>query len=999
MTPRWSLFENFAGSVCIVEAETDRLVYMNARLRRFLGFDEEEYKGLSFHDALRGSMAPNEPCSERTPKEGEFTTCSYRDPATRREYVLHETLVSDEGKTYRAKIAMDRDEGIASEASHLAHGEQVLGECLQQMFSTADENQALETLLRYIGSTFSCERAYIFEVADSRKTVDNTYEWCAEGVEPQKELLQGAPYEGVAFWFDVFDEEGAFSIEDIEEIRDSYPLTYAVLKPQDIRSLIVGPIRGESDYVGFIGVDNPPKESVPMVSLLVRVIGYFVSVLLKRRDLTNELRRQSHCDPLTGAFNRNALAEFFEENRGARSLGIVYCDISGLKLVNDTFGHDAGDELIVRSHRLLSSAIEGSLTFRVGGDEFVLACPDVTQAGFLDSVEELRRVISAEKHHIAVGSAWTDVFPSSFDDLLIEADQEMYRDKESYYRNCDSESRRSHDRRKGRATHPAPSGDELSRLLPTIMSSDQECYVCIGDYRNRLYYLSDGMKRKFGFPGNAVSDFLGQWEERIVGEEQRRLFRSLVAQTLQEKRTHVSFSFAMQDHAGSVVMSRGSALLHWNADYSEPLMLLSSVQTEPNAYATDPITTLPATRCAIDELESLDKPTTLLLFKLNSLGKINELKGMDAGNRLLKSIADELRVKFGESASFFRLEGMKFMALLKDDTEGHQKAVDAIRETVAKRYEALGVAVPEPVIFMPVEYSKEHERPVDLVKNVAALISAADFSHVSHAITNSSAYLDDLKQEISMEFALARDIQNQMANFRIVIQPEVSTASGEVIGGEVLLRWTFQGNDVPPTAFIPIIERERLMGIVGKWVLEQTARCCRTLSICRPDMYLSFNVSYQQILLYDFADIIGKTLEKYGLEGRSLVAELTETYGDESPSRLKSFIESCEAIGVRVALDDFGNGYSTLGLLLKYPAQIIKLDRSILREMAASQENEHLVRGLVDSCHKLGRSICFEGVETEDDLAAATKVGCDIVQGFFFYRPMELEAFYREMMG
>lgn len=122
--------------------------------------------------------------------------------------------------------------------------------------------------------------------------------------------------------------------------------------------------------------------------------------------------------------------------------------------------------------------------------------------------------------------------------------------------------------------------------------------------------------------------------------------------------------------------------------------------------------------------------------------------------------------------------------------------------------------------------------------------------------------------------------------------------------------------------------------------------------------------------------------------------ELTETHYDDSPMKLQQFIDGCKALNMRVALDDFGAGYSSLELLLKYPSDIVKLDRSLMQGMSNSAENYDFISSIVYSCHKFRKKVCVEGVETQLELDIATKAGCDYAQGYYFYRPLELTALY-----
>ena len=161
-----------------------------------------------------------------------------------------------------------------------------------------------------------------------------------------------------------------------------------------------------------------------------------------------------------------------------------------------------------------------------------------------------------------------------------------------------------------------------------------------------------------------------------------------------------------------------------------------------------------------------------------------------------------------------------------------------------------------------------------------------------------------------------------------------------------------------------------------------------------PNFSLNFNVSYHQVLDPDFLPFMRQTLDRYEMDGKNLVAELTETNYNESPATLQTFIEACRDLGIRLALDDFGTGYSSLELLLKHPSDIVKLDRSLMKEMAYSKNSSDFISSIVYSCHKFGKKVCVEGVETEQELQTVLEAGCDYIQGFYFHRPMEISDFF-----
>ena len=137
-----------------------------------------------------------------------------------------------------------------------------------------------------------------------------------------------------------------------------------------------------------------------------------------------------------------------------------------------------------------------------------------------------------------------------------------------------------------------------------------------------------------------------------------------------------------------------------------------------------------------------------------------------------------------------------------------------------------------------------------------------------------------------------------------------------------------------------------------------------------------------------------ETLAKYQLHGSHLVAELTESCLDEQPEMLENFVDVCSKMGMRIALDDFGSGYSSLRMLLQYPSSIIKLDRSLLQEITESDQKMHFISSIVYACHQFGKKVCMEGVESSDQNSIIRDTGCDMIQGFYYYRPMELSDVY-----
>ena len=171
--------------------------------------------------------------------------------------------------------------------------EAVINEGLRAALLEETPDQSLKVLLEHLGKALRGERTYIFERNESGGD-DNTYEWVAEGVEPEKESLQNVPSEVCAVWYGNFRVGKHIVIEDLEEIREDDPLMYGTLKRQNIHSLVVVPLYDNKKPVGFYGVDNPPAKSLEYASNMLQTAAYFIVSSLRRRNLVRELKKRSY---------------------------------------------------------------------------------------------------------------------------------------------------------------------------------------------------------------------------------------------------------------------------------------------------------------------------------------------------------------------------------------------------------------------------------------------------------------------------------------------------------------------------------------------------------------------------------------------------------------------------------------------------------------------------------------------------------------------------------
>ncbi|MBP3476362.1 MAG: sensor domain-containing diguanylate cyclase [Lachnospiraceae bacterium] len=432
----WDLFDNMNEFVYVSDADSYELIYMNKKLLQTHGFHSlEEIAGKKCYEVLQNSSEPCAICTNHELSPGCFKEWGYYNPILGRHLVLKDTMIEDEGRRCRVEIALDAE---ASEwQNSMLHRYQdlevLVNEGLRIALQADTPDKTIGIMLEYLGKALNAERTYIFEKNETGGD-DNTYEWVGSGVTPEKDNLQNLPPEICANWYHSFSENKKIVIEDLEDIHEENPMQYEILKQQNIRSLAVVPLYNDQKIIGFYGVDNPPAGFLDYAFDMLQIMGHFITSSLKRRNLVKMLQHMSYTDQLTKFGNRYAMDEHLENMTDGESVGVVFCDVTGLKRINDTEGHKAGDKLLLRACESLRREFNGYELFRIGGDEFLVLCPRIEEETLKQKAGALKRDMQKHSVSMAVGAVWQKDGKKNIDKLLSESEKLMYKDKAAYYR-------------------------------------------------------------------------------------------------------------------------------------------------------------------------------------------------------------------------------------------------------------------------------------------------------------------------------------------------------------------------------------------------------------------------------------------------------------------------------------------------------------------------------------------------------------------------------------
>lgn len=434
----WNFFDQLNEIVYVSDMDTYDLIYLNrAGLDAYGLQDPSQAEGRKCYELLQGSASPCAMCTNPRLRENAFVEWRYFNPIMQRHVKLKDTMVIDNGRLCRMEIAVledpDRDtrEQMLNQYQNM---EKFVKEAFREALNAPSPELSLDVLLEYVGKALQADRIYIFE-KNEKGNDDNTYEWCASGVSSEIDGLQDVPGEVCAGWYETFREKGFVIIKDLEAIRESEPALYGKLKPQNIHSLVTGPLTDGNRIVGFYGVDNPPPHLLAYSADILQIMGQFTSAMLKIRNQFRQLQHLSYHDQLTGLGNRHAMRAYVQTLQPGQPLGVLFCDVTGLKETNDTLGHAAGDDLLVRAANCLRAVFPQAGLFRIGGDELVVVC---TQSSQKEELEVGLELLKTETHrcnvNLAIGMVWEPNGTDDFDNTLKEAEHHMYTDKEAYYR-------------------------------------------------------------------------------------------------------------------------------------------------------------------------------------------------------------------------------------------------------------------------------------------------------------------------------------------------------------------------------------------------------------------------------------------------------------------------------------------------------------------------------------------------------------------------------------
>jgi diguanylate cyclase (GGDEF)-like protein/PAS domain S-box-containing protein len=384
----------------------------------------------------------------------------------------------------------------------------------------------------------------------------------------------------------------------------------------------------------------------------------------------------------------------------------------------------------------------------------------------------------------------------------------------------------------------------------------------------------------------------------------------------------------------------------------------------------------------------------VLCIDFDRFKEINDLFGHSMGDKALREASTRLQVA-AQGAFLARIGGDEFIAITEQDPlpSSAELLASRLRAALQAGIEIDGHCFDLDLSVGIAVYPRDGEDARSLFANADAALYRA--KHEGRGVVR--FFTPAMDQQLRDRRALERDLRSAVANDELVLEYQPQRHSnGEIIGFEALVRWHHpQRGIVPPAEFIPVAEESDLILGIGEWVLRQA---CREAALWDDTLQVAVNVSAIQFRRGDLQQMVRNVLLETGIPPARLELEITEGVLIENVARAASMLNALKTLGIRIALDDFGTGYSSLSYLQSLPLDRIKIDRSFVASLGRTDRSLAIVRAVIGLAHGLGLPVLAEGVETNEQLRALIREGCDEMQGYLIGRPHPIHA-YAEIVG
>ncbi|HEL2836657.1 TPA: GGDEF and EAL domain-containing protein [Clostridioides difficile] len=533
-----------------------------------------------------------------------------------------------------------------------------------------------------------------------------------------------------------------------------------------------------------------------------------------------------------------------------------------------------------------------------------------------------------------------------------------------------------------------------------LLSQSTEDYIFFWDINRNKFKISSAIFDEFNLSKEIESDLVNCWS-KIVYPDDVQIWKDDIQELLHGKKGEHNLEYRLINKYKEIVWisCRGKVYV---SDDPKTIFLVGRIKNIGEKNKFDSITGTWNREQFEHKMnylikEKIYKNGAMFIMDIDNFKNINEKYGHSYGDKVLRAIATEVLEYLPKDVRLYRLDGDEFAFFYPMCTkETIEKIYEKIQMYTNTQHEIESSKYYCTVTAGVAMYPEDGDNYLDLFKHADIALDIAKISGKNRIKFFSQELYENKLKVISMQQKLRECVENNFNDFELFFQPQVNAVTKEVIGAEVLLRWhSSTYGEVSPVEFIPILEQSNLIIPVGKWIIKEAVKQCKEWHKINPDFKISVNVSYIQLKEDFFRDFIVECLVEYQLRPEFLILELTENCWIPDINLLNDKFISLKGIGVYIAIDDFGTGYSSLNYLKELSVNIIKIERSFVKNITYNSYEYTFLEYIIKLAHIINLKVCVEGIESYEEYDIVKSLGVDIIQGFLFGRPVSASEFYK----
>ncbi len=719
-------------------------------------------------------------------------------------------------------------------------------------------------------------------------------------------------------------------------------------------------------------------------------------------SMANEMARR---DELTHVKNKTAYHEMEKELQKQIDIGcdpfeIAVFDINGLKMINDTEGHRAGDQYIRACCTLICRTYQHSPVYRIGGDEFTVVLRGEDYANRERLLADLRKQVEenirmSEGPVLASGTAEYRPEEDRFvAEIFTRADGLMYENKAHLKEMKLLQETRS---LKEKANFRVISEERrimLDALFKSFEIVAEGTYVYLCDMKYDYSRWSKNAVDTYGLPAEYMYGAGDIWENHIHPEDREAYHRGINDIFTGNAAGH-DMQYRAQRLTGEydVCTCRGTVI---RDPAGEPDYFAGTIRNHGLQGHIDTLTGLRNQYGFFEDLDTCinrNASVNVLLVSITKFSEINEMYGYHFGNRVLQQYARAVYEETGNTGHTYRIDGTKFAVISNTLTIAEMREkYNGFRARLQEDFTVDGQKI---LLNLNCGVLRVDSFDIDSQTVYFCLMVACEESKTlrrGEMVEFRNSLSEENHHRLEMLHAIRASITRGEEGFYLLYQPVVDAKTEKLIGAEALLRWK---NDrygtVPPDSFIPVLEKDPLFPELGEWILRESILAAKQMLKRNPEFVINVNLAYSQMEKPDFVDRVLHILKVLDYPPEHLCLEVTERCRLLDIKMLENVIVALKSRGVRIALDDFGTGFSSIGIIKDLPLDVIKIDRSFVMNIEKNDADRQLVKNVVNLASIFKSKVCVEGIETAGMRDILRELHAHSFQGYYYAKPIPLE--------